>query len=347
MLEKTIEWLLENGSEPVKYRTERDIKCLKGEKLVRIKDNIFDDDIAKNIVSKQKSNSTWNDVIYFPNKNSAATETTFSQFGKLCQLGYDQSDNVIGRCAQDVLFPLLEDSNKELWELTEIFPTEDKDVFEFTKYLLRDISLLLLAMAGYYNDLRYQKALKIAIGEQIEFFTRFSSKKPYSEENGKLYIPITVYPPTIFLLTALSYVGNVRKDALAIQMIYPLYDYMVKEKEIPPYYIKTSKGDIKHEYIAKLLFMQPETQDNLLAMLMDLEVAASLGIVDNIPVLKKKKSELIKERNSEGFWEMELNPYNFEPNFSFYYPINSVLDGNSKYVDATFRLAHIEKMAEE
>jgi len=339
-------WLLDNASEPIRYRVIKDILDggLEDPDVDRAREAVLSFPEAKKIASRQLGNGSWGNGIYaIAARKTTGTnrlhESTLYQLGRLIEYGFDSRNDTVESCAGKVLIPLLNPENSTLWELS-YHPKRHPDLLPFLRILLRDIALRLLCPAGYSSHPQVKDAIIRGLTEMAAFLNHAKRQPIYRQARGKTVMVDGLHFPTYHFLRAVACADWVHEIPQFRALLEMYIQFIGENSPLPDYYLLSKNSAHRHGHEAafqsKEFYLQHPSM-----LLQELEILARLGMVDRTEQGQWLLDELLAHQDGDGHFR--IPEYRKSRSFDYYMvePHVRGRDIDPMTIDMTFRGALI------
>ncbi len=209
-----INWLVDNGSAPIRYRTLLEIARV-APVPDRLASLIYGYSPAITLALSQRPEGTWNNaMLAVPAARSAEFEGvgTIVAYRRLLEYGWDREAPPLFH-ARRLLFRLLAEDNDPnlLFELAEKGRMDDDSVRR-SRVLLRESAAAALAQAGYEGDPRLRGAALRLLHRVTSFVRSPLAADPWVGAAGKRTLAPGAAPPSYFFLLLLAYMPLFRLE---------------------------------------------------------------------------------------------------------------------------------------
>lgn len=217
-------WLLENASNPIRYRALTDVARLGHTLPAKGHDIPLSHRPALVLAMSQSADGIWHDAMLSVPK---AGDPNFANVGsvhatrRLVEYGWSKDTPPL-YCGRRALFRLLaEDESPDfLYELAEEWGTTD-DRVRHGRGILREAAAAALAQAGYEADPRLRGAARRILDRVAGYIRSPQAQKPFVRYGNQHALPPEAAPPSIYALQMLAHMPLFRHEHYeAMERIY-------------------------------------------------------------------------------------------------------------------------------
>lgn len=348
-------WLLEHGSESIRYRTYVDlvpVGTASLEVMEAASQTIITAKPTAAIVKKQKDSGVWggNFLGLAPSVAAGIKDVgTVPQYRRLLQLGYPRAGRPF-KLADRLLFRVL--SRDEDPALHFEFQKLVKDVpiaAEWIRDHLREAACCALAEAGYMEDPRLRGAAHKIASSVSQFLRSPLAEKPFVKSGKSVVLAANAYPPTWYSVAMIAAMPNLQRERAGFTE--RLGQYLAQPAPKKGYVIQLGKRSIKPDLF---LLGDPIVADakgnaaDVPLALHYIELLARVRALHTAPVATKVLTRLLSDCNEHGVWHPKglRGAPKVGNKMSYHcFPLQGESKAvESRQVDVTFRLALIAKL---
>jgi hypothetical protein len=267
---------------------------------------------------------------------------------RLLEYGWDKESPPLHQ-ARRILFRLLaeDDEPDYLYEFGGRAAV-DEDVSHRGRLILREAAAAALAQAGYEGDPRLRGAAR-RILERINTFLRSPlGAKPWIRIGNQHVLAPEAAPPSIHVLTMLAYMPLFRNEhAEFIDRIYAFITQPLPRQQVVQSVGRRIVAQ-SHLVMGDQLPHRNAADDDPVSALMWLELMTRLGFLKRNENWSKLFDRFLDDRDADGVWHPHKGLHAVRTNNPFVwpmYPLQEELAGDERWVDFTFRLGLIARLA--
>jgi hypothetical protein len=350
-----LSWLLQYGSEAIRYRTYREL-AQEGhaapEHIEAIRASIPDSKAAQTVIKKQKDTGVWggNLLATAPSAAQGVKDVgTVPQYRRLLQLAWPLDSRAF-KLADRVLFRLLtrDESPALLFEYQKAVAS-DPAAAEWVRGMIREAASCALAEAGHAEDPRLRGSGHRIANAISQFLRSPIAEKPFSRSGKNLVLHPEAHPPTWYSVAMLGSMPNLQRERAGFTE--RLGHYLAQPAPKKAFVVQFGRKTMKPTH---LLLGDPIEADakglpkDLPLALHYIELLARIGALHTAPVATKVLARVLKDCEENGVWNPKGLRAAPKPLSHLTYHVYPLQPDNKapedKLVDVTFRLALIAKL---
>lgn len=345
-------WLVEHGSESIRYRAVRDLAPAGQQGLEVLASAVAESPLAAAVAERQTSDGAWGENLHgvTPSVRDGIPETgTIAQYRRLIELGYPASGRPF-KLGDRLLFRFLsrDDDPELLFEYAKTVSVAPQ-AEEWVRELAREGATCALAEAGYGDDPRVRgSAHKIATGIS-QFLRSPLADNPFNRSGGKQILNPEARPPSWYAVAMVAAMPNLRRERAGF--VERLGQYLTQTETRRAFVIPVGRKSVKPTH---LLLGDPMhskangTVTDLPLALHFIELVARLGVGTDSPGITRVLKRLFGECDNAGVWrprKLAAAPRAASHHTYHMYPLQAdTSTPEGRAVDVTFRLALIAKL---
>jgi hypothetical protein len=345
-----INWLLDHGSAPIRYRALVDLARVSPipDRLLSL---VYGYGPAVTLALSQRPEGTWhNAMLAVPPPRSPGFEGvgTIVAYRRLLEYGWDRDAPPLFH-ARRVLFRLLAEDNDPslLFELSDKAKPDD-DLVKRNRALLREAAAAALAQAGYESDPRLRGAAQRLLQRAAAHVRSPLATDPWRTIGGKRTLAPGASPPSYFLLLMLAYMPLFRLEH-ASEMD-DLLKYLTNGAGSPESLQAASGQTAAQRYVivGDPLADQDATHSDIAFVVAWLELAARLGFLKRHEPWSEAFVRLLDQCDDSFVWRARRGQSGTRAGNPFVWPTfplvpNATADDHA--ADVTFRLGLIARFS--
>jgi hypothetical protein len=351
-----LSWLLQYGSEAIRYRTLRELApegYQAPEAIEAARAAIPESKAALAVAKKQKDNGIWggNLLATAPSAAQGVKDVgTVPQYRRLLQLAYPLEARAF-KLADRVLFRLLtrDESPALLFEYQKLL-SSDPVAGEWIRGLIREAASCALAEAGHAEDPRLRGSGHRIANAISQFLRSPLAEKPFTRSGKNLVLHPEAHPPSWYSVAMLGSMPNLQRERAGFTE--RLGHYLAQPAPKKAFGVQLGRKVVKPTH---LLLGDPIDADSkglpkdLPLALHYIELLARIGALHTAPVATKVLARVLKDCEETGVWNpkgLRAAPKPLNNNLTYHvYPLQAENKApEDKLVDVTFRLALIAKL---
>ncbi len=348
-------WLVQHGSEAIRYRTLTDLApqgAVSQDVLGNAAQNVVTLRGTVAITKKQKDTGIWggNLLGLAPSAPAGIKDIgTIPQYRRLVQLGYPRTGRPF-KLTDRLLFRILsrDDDPALLFEYQKIAKANPVQAVWLRDYL-REAATCALAESGYMEDPRIRGSAH-RIATAISTFLRSPlAEKPFTRSGKVNVLNPEAHPPTWYTLAMIAALPNLQRERAGFTERLGQYLGMAAPKKSfnIPMGKKTLKSDTVLLGCPIVADAKGHPKDIPLALHF-IELLARIGSVHASPTATKVLARFYADCDEHGVWHphnLRVSPKTGNRITHHYYPLqDEVKSTEGRAVDVTFRLALIARL---
>lgn len=353
-LQFPMQWILENASGPIKYRSATEIARLPESVVNELGSVAYIFRPALRIALSQSADGTWNrSMLSVPAKNSA----DFSGLGtvpavrRLLEYGWDRESPPLA-LARRILFRLLAEDNDPAYLYELGAKAKDDDAVRRGRLLLREAAAAALAQAGYEADPRLRGAARRILERVDSYLNSPLAEKPWMRVGNVHVLAPEATPPSFHALTMLAHMPIFRNENYSeIERIYA-YVSQPHPRQDQQQLIGKKIIDVPHLILGDRLPHRNAVESDIPFALMWLETMARLGFLRRNENWLKMFERFEDDRDRTGVWHPHKGtdiPASANPRVWPMFPLEDFTHGSVRgtaaaFADVTFRIGLIAKL---
>jgi len=344
-------WLLEHGSNPIRYRAIVDVARFSGDSVRNVGVLPYAYGPALALALAQSTDGIWNgSMLEVPSGRGDHFERvgTINAFRRLLEYGWDKDAPPLLR-ARRVLFRLLAEDNDPAY-LFELAPRgeSDPDVARRGRAILREAAAAALAQAGYEGDPRLRGAAS-RILDRIDAFLRSPlAHKPWVRVGNKQVLAGEAAPPSLYSLAMLAHMPLFRiEHHVQLDRILAYVSQPQPRQELMQLCGSTILPQ-PHLVLGDLLPNRNVADADVPFALAWLELMARLGFLRRNDTWSKLFDRFLDDRDRDLVWHPHKGmamPRSANPFVWPAFPLEQMTSGDERWTDVTFRLGLIARLS--
>lgn len=342
-------WLMEHGSESIRFRTLRDLAPAGQPGLELLEQAVLESKPVLAVLKKQKDTGLWaGNLLGLAKsaKDGIKDVGTIAQYRHLIELGYPTSGRAI-RLADRLLFRYLsrDDDPTLLFEWgksVKVAPQAE----EWVRDHMREAATAALAEAGHTEDPRVRGAAHKIATSVSQFLRSPLVENPFSRSGKSQILNPEANPPSWYTLALVAALPALRRERAGF--VERLGHYLSQPASKRTYTIPVGRKKIKPVHVLLGDPMGADAKGNVkdlpLALLF-IEQMARIGAVGHCPGAERVLGRLYGDCDEHGVWRpkrLSSAPKAASPVSYHMYPLQTDSKGaDGRVVDVTFRLALI------
>ena len=350
-----LSWLLQYGSEAIRYRTYRDLApegYAAPEVVQAAQAAIPESKAAAAVVKKQKDNGIWggNLLGLAPSAAQGIKDVgTIPQYRRLLQLAWPLDGRPF-KLADRVLFRLLtRDENPALLFEYQKLVAAEPAAGAWVRGVIREAASCALAEAGHVEDPRLRgSGHRIANGIS-QFLRSPLAEKPFTRSGKNVVLHPEAHPPSWYSVAMLGSMPNLQRERAGFTE--RLGHYLAQPAPKKAFVVQLGRKLVRPTH---LLLGDPIEADSkglpkdLPLALHYIELLARIGALHTAPVATKVLARVLKDCEESGAWNpkgLRSAPKPLNKLTYHCYPLHlETKTPEDRQVDVTFRLALIAKL---
>jgi len=348
-------WLLEHGSEAIRYRTLTELSpagSVTPEAIAAAQQAVVDSKSSAALIKKQKETGIWggNLLGLAPSVKDGIKEVgTIPQYRRLLQIGWPRGSRPF-KLSDRVLFRLLsrDEDPALLFEFGKASATEPA-VVPFIREAFREAAAAALAEAGHHEDPRLRGAAHKIANAVSAFLRSPLAEKPFVKTAKYTALNPEAHPPTWYSVAMIAQMPSLQRERAGFTE--RLGHYLAQPAPKKDFVVVLGKKALKPQH---LLLGDPIEADSkgvakdLPLALHYIEMLARMGALQWAPVATKVLARLMKDFDEQGVWApkgLRSMPKALNKITYHWYPLQAdEKAADSRAVDVTFRVAVIAKL---
>lgn len=343
-------WLLSNASPAVQYRAIVDVARLTKPDAPLVSALPLAHRPALELALQQSNDGTWhNAMLAVPGARATHFEGvgTINATRRLLEYGWDRETPPLYH-ARRLLFRLLaEDNDPEF--VYEFAPRKlDEELVRRGRQLVREAAAATLAQAGYESDPRLRGAARRILDRVDAYLRSPLAAKPWVRVGNKQVLAREAAPPSIHALWMLAWMPQFRSEHH--DRMERLYSYL--SLPLPRQESQQLVGDQivaqPHLVLGDQLPHRNAADADVPAAIAWLELVARLGFLRRHEGWSKLFERFLDDRDRDGVWHPHKGmaaPRTADPFVWPLFPLEPARGGEERWVDVTFRLGLIARLA--
>ncbi len=350
-----LSWLLQYGSESIRYRTYRDLApegYAAPEVVGAAQVAVPESKAAQAVVKKQKDTGVWggNLLALAPAAAQGIKDVgTIPQYRRLLQLAWPRDGRPF-KLADRVLFRLLtRDENPALLFEYQKLVAAEPAAEPWVRDLIREAASCALAEAGHVEDPRLRGSGHRIASAVSQFLRSPLAEKPFIKSSKNLVLHPEAHPPSWYSVAMLGSMPNLQRERAGFTE--RLGHYLAQPAPKKAFGVQLGKKVVRPIH---LLLGDPIEADakgtpkDLPLALHYIEMLARIGALHTAPVATKVLARLLKDCDDRGVWApkgLRAAPKPLNKLTYHTYPLHlENATTEDREVDVTFRLALIAKL---
>jgi hypothetical protein len=343
-----LSWLLANAQPAVQYRALVDVARLSA--VGPVSNLPYAHPAALALAVAQSPDGVWNrSMLGVPSaKHPGVTGVgTINAVRRLIESGWDRESPPLAR-ARRTLFRLLaqDEDPSYLYEFNKA--KQGDDLARRGRSILREAAAAALAQAGYEHDPRLRGAALRMIERINSYLKSPLAQKPWVRVGNKQVLSGEAAPPSIFALTMLAYMPQFRHEHHeAMDRIYAHLTGPMPRQESTQLCGEAIVLQ-PHLVLGDMLPHRNAVDSDVPFALMWLELMARLGFLRRNENWHKMFERFVDDRDRGGVWHPHKGmaaPEAVSPFVYPYFPLETTMEGESRWVDVTFRVGLIARLS--
>ena len=348
-------WLLEHGSESIRFRTRRELAyqgSVPPEAIAADEAAVAESKLAQAVTRKQKDNGVWGGNLLglaASAKEGIKEVGTIPHYRRLLQLGYPKAGRPF-KLGDRILFRLLSrDEDPFLqFEFAKLFK-DSPAAGEWAREHMREAAAATLAEAGYLEDPRLRGAAHKVATAVSSFLRGPLAEKPFMRSASKTVLNPEAHPPTWYSVAMIAAMPNLQRERAGFTE--RLGQYLAMPMPKRAFVWQVGKRVLKPDL---LLLGDPVVADSkgnakdIPLALHFIELMARISALHTNPVATKVLARLMSECGEDGVWRpkaLKAAPRAIHKVTYHCYPTHlESKSTDSRVVDVTFRLALIARL---
>lgn len=346
-----LDWLLAHASPPIKYRALTEVARLTPAEAEQVSALPFTHRPALLLATQQASDGTWSGgMLGVPSSRAEHFEGvgTIPAVRRLIEYGWHKDTPPLVH-ARRILFRLLaEDEDPSfLFELGGKH-APDEDAVRRGRALLREAAAATLAQAGYEGDPRLRGAARRIVTRMADYLRSPLAQKPFIRQGNQHMLAAEAAPPSIHTVMMLAYMPLFRAEHH--REMDALYTHLTQSqpRQDAVQLMGTKAVGVPHLVLGDPLPHRNAADADVPFALFWLELMARLGHLKRNENWSKLLERFIEDRDREGVWHPHKGmaaPKSTNPFVWPTYPLEAQLAGEERWVDMTFRVGLIARLA--
>lgn len=345
-------WLVEHGSESIRYRAVRDLAPPGQPGLEVMARAVAESPMAVAVAERQAADGAWGKNLHgiTPSARDGIPETgTIAQYRRLIELGYPAAGRPF-KLADRLLFRFLsrDDDPALLFEYGKTVSVAPQ-AEEWVRDLAREAATCALAEAGHFDDPRVRGAAhKIATGVS-QFLRSPLSENPFNRSGSKQILNPEARPPSWYSVAMVAAMPNLRRERAGF--VGRLGQYLSQNATRRTFVIPVGRKSVKptHLLLGDPMHAKADgSVKDLPLALHFIELVARLGVATESSGVTRVLDRLYRECDEQGVWRpkrLASAPRAVSPQSYHCYPLqDDTSKAEGRAVDVTFRLALIAKL---
>lgn len=343
-------WVLAHATPAVQSRALVDVARLADGAGPGLRSLPYADPSALVLAVTQQSDGVWNgSMLGVPGPRAAHFEGvgTICAARRLLEYGWDRESPPLVR-ARRILFRLLAEDHDPAF-LFELRPRRaDEDTTRRGRLLLREAAAATLAQAGYEGDPRLRGAAR-RILDRIDAYLRSPlAQKPWHRVGNKHVLAAEAAPPSIHALQMLAYMPLFRTECAPQLERICQYISQPRPRQEPQQMVGETIILQPHLVLGDWFPTRSAVEADVPGALGWLELMARLNFIRRNDGWAKVLERMLDERDRDGVWRAykgTATPYSTDPSVWPMFPLERQASGETRWVDPTFRLGLIARIA--
>ena len=346
-----LEWLITHAAPPIKYRALTEVARAEPADAGKIASLPFAYRPALTLAIQQAPDGTWDGgMLSVPSSRAEHFEGvgTIPAVRRLIEYGWHKDTPPL-LLARRILFRLLaeDDDPAYLFELGGKHAPDEEGV-KHGRLMLREAAAAALAQAGYEGDPRLRGAARRILTRLAKYLRSPLAQKPFIRQGNQHMLAAEAAPPSIHTVLMLAYMPLFRAehhremDALYTHLVQPLprqesVQLVGKRAVVAPHLVLGDPLPHRNAADADVPFA-----------LFWLELMARLGYLKRNEGWSKLFDRFLDDRDAAGVWHPHkgmASPRSSNPHVWATYPLETHAGGDERWVDMTFRLGLIARLA--
>jgi hypothetical protein len=350
-----VSWLLRYGSEPIRYRTYRELApegYAPPEVVEAAGAAIPSSKAAAAVAKKQKDTGVWggNLLGLAPSAAQGIKDVgTVPQYRRLLQLGWPRDGRPF-KLADRLLFRLLtRDENPALLFEYQKLVVAEPAAGEWVRTLIREAASCALAEAGYVEDPRLRGSGHRIASAVSQFLRSPLAEKPFARSGSNLTLHPEAHPPSWYSVAMLGSMPNLQRERAGFTE--RLGHYLAQPAPKKAFVVQLGKKLVKptHFLLGDPIEADPKgVAKDLPLALHYIELLARIGALHTAPVATKVLARVLKDCDESGVWNpkgLRAAPKALSTLTYHAYPLHlETKTAEDRQVDVTFRLGLIAKL---
>jgi len=350
-----VSWLLEHGSEPIRYRTLAELaprdRVAPGS-LESLAEALVASKAVSAVVKKQRDDGVWGDnfTALAPSKTLGLKDVgTVPQYRRLLQLGVPRTQRAF-RLAERVFFRVLSrDEDPALWFEYQKLVKGTPEAAPWTREQLREAATAALGESGFEEDPRLRGAAHKIANAVSQFLRGDLAAKPFVRVGGQTVLHPEAHPPSWYSVAMVAAMPSLRRERAGFTE--RLGHYLAQPAPKKEYSLLLGKKAVKPQH---LLLGDPIDADakgnakDIPLALHYIELLAKMGALQWAPVASRVLARLVADCDESGVWRpknLRTVPKALNRISYHMFPLHEASKtADDRVVDVTFRLALIARL---
>jgi hypothetical protein len=350
-----VTWLLQYGSEAIRYRTYRELApdgYASPEVIEAAGSAIPDSKAAALVVKKQKDTGVWggNLLGLAPAAAHGIKDIgTIPQYRRLIQLAWPRDGRPF-KLADRLLFRLLtRDENPALLFEYQKLVVGEPAAGEWVRNMIREAASCALAEAGHTEDPRVRGSGHRIASAVSQFLRSPLAEKPFSRSGSTLTLHPEAHPPSWYSVAMIGAMPNLQRERAGFTE--RLGHYLTQPAPKKAFVVQLGKRVVKptHFLLGDPVEADPKgVPKDLPLALHYIELLVRIGALHTAPVATKVLARVLKDCDESGVWNpkgLRTAPKPLNKMTYHVYPLHlETKTAEDRLVDVTFRLGLIAKL---
>jgi len=349
-------WIQSNASPPIRYRTARDILPPDWQEpgvIDALREEAHNYKPALAVVRKQSAEGVWGANLLGLQALKAERLKdvgTIAQYRRLLELGWDSNDRPL-RLTERLFFRVLSrDEDPSLLFEHRAAGVKDSEFANRVREIGREASACALAEAGYGDDPRVRGAAQRAATAVSQFLRSEWAEKPIVRLKNRNVLHPEAYPPTTFLVSLIAHMPGLQRERGGLMV--RLAGYLAQSAPKRQYVLSAGGRTLNARFTLLGDPLQADASGNtrdLPLALYWIEILARLGVLESSPTAQRVLARLFRDLDEDGVWRPRAIrgiPKATSRLSCHCFPLETAAArGEARFVDVTFRLALIARLA--
>lgn len=346
-----LDWLIAHASPAIKYRALTEVGRLTPAEAEKVSSLPFAHKPALMLALQQAPDGTWDGgILTLPSSRAEHFEGigTIPAVRRLIEYGWHKDTPPLVH-ARRILFRLLaEDEDPSyLFELGGKHAPDEESV-KRGRALLREAAAAALAQAGYEGDPRLRGAARRILTRMADYLRSPLAQKPFIRQGNQHMLAAEAAPPSYYTVMMLAHMPLFRAehhremDALYTHLSQP------QPRQEAVQLVGRAAVPAPHLILGDLLPHRNAADADVPFAVYWLELMARLGFLKRNENWTKLFERFLEDRDREGVWHPHkgmASPKSSNPFVWPTYPLETLAAGEERWVDMTFRLGLIARLA--
>lgn len=346
-----LDWLIAHASPAIKYRALAEVVRLTPAEAEKVSSLPFAHKPALMLALQQAPDGTWDGgILTLPSSRAEHFEGigTIPAVRRLIEYGWHKDTPPLVH-ARRILFRLLaEDEDPSyLFELGGKHAPDEESVRR-GRALLREAAAAALAQAGYEGDPRLRGAARRILTRMADYLRSPLAQKPFIRQGNQHMLAAEAAPPSYYTVMMLAHMPLFRAehhremDALYTHLSQP------QPRQEAVQLVGRAAVPAPHLILGDLLPHRNAADADVPFAVYWLELMARLGFLKRNENWTKLFERFLEDRDREGVWHPHkgmASPRSANPFVWPTYPLETLAAGEERWVDMTFRLGLIARLA--